>query len=247
MLAQLCQAAYQSTFRSISSALTRQDPLVVAAAALRHLEQTVDGFQQLAATAVDCRAGCSFCCWLRIDVRAHEVILIARRLQADDRRPQLAPTRTRVDAAAARVTGLSHQARQAVHQPCPLLDHAGCCSVYEVRPAACRRYLSVAVDACEAIWQGEPPATEPEHPAIAEPARFAANGAHNAFIAAGYDGYSYDLAAALAEAMADPACEARWRLKQPVFSPQARSSVPEGFCQDEALARLRAELAATGP
>ena len=100
----------------------------------------------------------------------------------------------------------------------------------------------MSVDSCEAIWKDEPPATEPEHPMIAEPGRHAASGAHNAFIAAGYDGYSYDLMAALAEALDDPGCEARWRLKQPAFSERARSSVPEGFSQDEALARLRAEL-----
>jgi Fe-S-cluster containining protein len=239
----LFQAAYETTFRSVGAALRTGDPLVVAAAALRHVEQSVDGFRQLTGAAIECRAGCSFCCWLRIDVRAHEVLLISRFLQREELAHQRAALGARVREAGARVAGLTQAGRQAVHQPCALLDHAGCCTVYAVRPAACRRYLSVSVDACEAIWKDEPPATEPEHPMIAEPGRYAASGAHNAFIAAGYDGYSYDLMAALAEALDDPGCEARWRLKQPAFSERARSSVPEGFSQDEALVRLRAELA----
>ena len=93
----------------------------------------------------------------------------------------------------------------------------------------------------------EPPATEPEHPMIAEPGRYAANGAHNAFIAAGYDGYSYDLMAALNETLDDQECEARWRLKQPTFSEKARSTTPDGFSQDAALDRLRAELSSQQP
>ena len=243
----LLQATYQSTFRSVAGALRTGDPLVVAAAALRQVGQSVDGFRQLTGATVDCRAGCSFCCWLRIDARADEVLVISRFLQREEMAQQREALGARIREAGARVAGLTQAGRQALRQPCALLDHAGCCSVYAVRPAACRRYLSVSVDACEAIWRDEAPAVEPEHPMIAEPGRYAASGAHNAFIAAGYDGYSYDLMAALAEALDDPECEARWRLKQPAFSERARSSVPEGFSQDEALARLRAELAAEGP
>ena len=192
----LNQAAYHSTFRAVSNALVTTDPIVVAAAALRHVGESVDGFHQLSGATVDCRAGCSFCCWLRIDVRAHEVLLIARHLRAKSRSAQLAPTRDRIVQAAARVTNITYAQRHTVHQPCALLDHAGCCSVYD------------------------------------------------AFLAAGYDGYSYDLMAALAEAMDVPECEARWRLKQPAFSEKSRSTVPDGFSQEEAVARLYAELTA---
>lgn len=176
-------------------------------------------------------------------MRAHEVFLIARFMASEAVPGQRDGMESSVREAAARVHGVSYSERQSIRQPCGLLDHAGCCRVYAVRPAACRRYLSVSVDACESIWDGRAPAVEPEHPMIAELGRHTANGAHNAFIAEGYDGYSYDLMAALAEALADPECEGRWRLKQPAFSAAARSTVPGGFSQDEALVRLRAELA----
>ena len=240
----LLQAVYQSTYRTVSAALRRGDALAVAAGALGHLDETVAGFRQMSGQEVACRAGCSFCCWMRIDVRAHEALVVHRQLQSDSLAHVREAVAARVRAAGARVAGLGYVERQTVHQPCALLDHAGCCSVYAARPAACRRYFSLSLDACEAIWNGEPPPTEPELPAIAEPGRYAANGVHNAFIEAGYDGYSYDLMAALAEALDDPECEARWRLKQPVFSVAARSSVPDGFSQEAALARLRAELSA---
>jgi len=239
----LMQAAYESTFRTVAAALRTGDPMVVAAAALRHLGDTVDGFHRLTGAEVACRAGCSFCCWLRVDVRAHEVLLIRRFLESEAMAGGRDGLGCKIRLAGARVAGLTEAERQAARQPCALLDHAGCCSVYAVRPAACRRYLSVSVEACEAIWNEEAPAEEPEHPVIAESGRHAAGGVHNAFLAAGYDGYSYDLMAALAEALDDPECEARWRLKQPAFSERARSAVPAGFSQEEAVARLRAELA----
>lgn len=238
----VCQAVYESTYRTMGAALRRGDPLAVAAGALRHLDETIAGFRQMTGAAVACRAGCSFCCWMRIDVRAHEVLVVSRHLQSESLAEGREALMARIRMAGARVAGLGYDERQALHQPCALLDHAGCCSVYAARPAACRRYFSLSLDACESIWNGEAPGAEPEHPMIAEPGRYAANGVHNAFIAAGYDGYSYDLMAALAEAIDDPECEARWRLKQPVFSVRARSSVPDGFSQDVALARLRTEL-----
>lgn len=243
----LMQATYDSTFRSVADALRAGDPLEVAAAALGHVGGTVDGFHRLTGAEVACQAGCSFCCWLRVDVRAHEVLLIRRYLAGDRWVGDRGALEAKVRVVGARVAGLTAPAeRAAVRQPCALLDHAGCCTVYAVRPAACRRYLSVSVDACEAIWNDGTPAVEPEHPVIAEAGRHAAAGAHNAFVAAGFDGFSYDLMAALAEALEDPECEARWRLKQPAFSERARSAVPDGFSQEEAVARLRAELAGEG-
>jgi hypothetical protein len=116
------------------------------------------------------------------------------------------------------------------------------CSIYEIRPAACRRYHSRSVAACERLWHGGDPEEQIEIPFIAEFGRHVANGIHNAFVHAGFDGFCYDLTAALAEALADPDCEARWHAGEKAFSAAAESEVPPGFSQAGAVARLRDSL-----
>ncbi len=243
---QLCQAVHQSTRRTVKGTwpLEESAEAVFAwtAAALNHVEGTVEGFRQLTQAKVDCGMGCSFCCWLRIDVRAHEVFLILRQLRAQRTAEERKVLQGEVRIAREALTGLDFTGREAMQRPCLLLQD-GRCSVYAVRPAACRRYLSGSVEACEALWKGDPVEEEIQHPLLAETGRYAATAVHNTFVEKGYDGYSYDLPLALAEGLEDPECEARWLKKEKAFSAGAESKTPPGFSQSEALAGLRASLA----
>ena len=75
----LGQAVYESTRRTMEGAwplpATEAGLLELVSAALIHVEGTVEGFRQLGEVSVDCQKGCSFCCWLRIDVRAQRPVL----------------------------------------------------------------------------------------------------------------------------------------------------------------------------
>ena len=230
----IAQAVHESTRRSVAARWPREEGaealLEVAAGAAGHVEETVEGFRQLAGAKVDCAEGCSFCCWLRVDVRAHEVFLIVRRLRAE-----------RSEEALAALLGAARRAGGGGERPC-VLREGGKCSIYAVRPMACRRYLSGSVEACEARWRGELGEVEIQHPLLAEVGRGAATAVHQGFIEAGYDGYSYDLGLALAEGLADPACEERWLGREKAFSEAAESPTPPGFSQGEALAGLKAAL-----
>ncbi len=240
-------AVYESTHRSVAAAWpaapTEATLLDLTAAALHHVAGTVDGFRQLAAVPVDCRSGCSFCCWLRIDVRAHELFLLLRHIESTWSEEEIALLRTEARMTAQSFAGLDYAGREALSRPCVLLRE-GLCSVYENRPAACRRYLSPSVAACESLWKGAPPDAGIQHPVLAEAGRFAATAVHNAFIEKGYDGHSYDLPLALAEALADPSCRTRWLAGEKVFSSEAESKTPLGFSQTEALAGLKSSLRA---
>ena len=240
-------AVYESTRRTVAAAWPMPERkaalLELVSAALTHLEGTVDGFRQLSGAGVDCQKGCSFCCWLRIDVQAHEVFLILQHIESAWSTEELAALRADARITREALTGLDFTGREAMQRPCLLLRD-GLCSVYDVRPAACRRYLSGSVAACESLWKGDPTDREIQHPLLAETGRYAATAVHNTFVEKGYDGYSYDLPLALAEGLEDPECEAHWLKKEKAFSAGAESKTPPGFSQSEALAGLRASLAA---
>ncbi len=243
---QLCQAVHQSTRQTVEETWpleeTAEALLAWTAAALNHVEGTVDGFRQVTQAKVDCGKGCSFCCWLRIDVRAHEVFLILQQLRAQRTAEELKVLQGEAWIAREVLSGMDYGSREAIQRPCLLLQD-GRCSVYAVRPAACRRYLSGSVEACEALWKGDPVEQAIQHPLISESGRYAAAAVHQVFVKQGYDGYSYDLPVALAEGLEDPECESRWLGKEKAFSAAAESKTPPGFSQSGALAGLRASLA----
>jgi Fe-S-cluster containining protein len=243
----LLEAAYESSHRAmvahLAGANTVEALLDSYRDALRGVDGSLQGALDWTQATVACRAGCSFCCSLQIDVRAHEVFLIMRHLRRTRSAEQLADLQASVVAARDHRRAASASHLGGARRKCVLLE-SDLCSIYEVRPAACRRYYSRSVAACEQVWHGIDPKEEIEIPLIAEIGRHVANGIHNAFVRAGFDGFCYELTAALAEALADPNCEARWHAGQKAFSTAAESVVPPGFSQAEAVVRLRESLGA---
>ena len=87
----------------------------------------------------ECRSGCSHCCrQMLIVLGEDEVSLIAARLAS-------MPENTRVGL----LTNLEHGRKTGEEDtPCVfLLDNK--CSIYDIRPIACRTYHSTSVDACQ--------------------------------------------------------------------------------------------------
>jgi len=232
---QILSAAYQSSYRTMRVALlaceTTEDRLATYAAQMTELDGTINGFTQITETKVACAKGCAFCCSLQIDVRAHETLLIARHLQRSWEADKLETLTDRLR-------------NQKPGQPCSLLDWESLCSIYQYRPAACRRYLSVSVEACEELSRKGETFRELEPAMVAEGGRHAAMGMHNAYLREGYDGFSYDLARSLVEALDDHSSFDRWEAHEKVFSKAAESEVPEGFSQADAIAKLRERLVA---
>lgn len=247
---QLAKAVYESTSRAVRAAWPETESahalLDMVDEMTGHTEMTVDGFRQITGAKVDCMAGCAFCCCLRIDVRAHEVLMLVRWLLANRSPEELGALREKAQTAAASLAGMTYQERGAVRRPCVLLAKDGTCSAYEARPAACRRYLSGDVKACEELWRRTPGEHAIQYPIIEEAGRHSAAALHNEFISRGFDGFSYDLQPALAEALTDTAGSvSRWLGKERVFSADAESWIPEGFSQEETIARLKTSIAQT--
>ncbi len=243
----LLQATYQSAHCSMRAALAAagSDPAALLGAVhgqLQALDGSLNGFRQLTGAHVECRAGCSFCCTcLRVDARAHEVLLVAAHLQETRDAELLDDLLGTLRAHQAASRGRTAADRPAL--PCAMLFE-GCCSIYSHRPAACRRYLSRSVAACEELWSTGSTAQEIQWPFIQEAGSHAALGLHNALVREGFDAYAYDFHAALFEALVDPSCTQRWAARQKAFSPAAESVVPEGFSQVTAIEMLREKLEA---
>lgn len=85
-----------------------------------------------------CSSGCAHCCHQAVAALPWEVVLAAGSITDWDR----------VQAIAAVVRRLSNTDRCAERVPCPLLVESRC-SIYAVRPAACRGENSTSAAACE--------------------------------------------------------------------------------------------------
>lgn len=95
-----------------------------------------------------CKAGCSYCCHIRVVVQPHEVFSIVEYMRAKFAPQQIKRVLDQARANKVRIEPLTVQQHIATNIPCPLL-HAGDCSIYSVRPAKCRAYHSLDVKACE--------------------------------------------------------------------------------------------------
>jgi hypothetical protein len=119
------------------------------AAADRALAAAFAAAETRAGKPYACRAGCSPCCHQLVLCTAPEAWLIAHELRATLSASARAAVSARLDAQAKAAAGLSALGYSQARIPCAFLDAAGACSIYAVRPMACRALKSLSVSACE--------------------------------------------------------------------------------------------------
>ncbi|GET32861.1 hypothetical protein PbJCM13498_17240 [Prolixibacter bellariivorans] len=114
------------------------------------IDSLLDAFQHKVVASgarIDCRLGCSWCCHQQVLVMPAEMLLIVDFIEKNfDKETKGAILRRAVDKDE-NVKKLSPEKVLLAKIPCPLLRD-GSCSVYQVRPMACRIYLSSNVDSC---------------------------------------------------------------------------------------------------
>jgi Fe-S-cluster containining protein len=208
----------QSTFeRERAEARTRKTPDAAAAR-----QQTVRMYGRLAELQADiirrhqvkteCERGCAYCCHLRVEIRPHEAFVLAHHIQTKFTAAQREQALASIEENLKRISPLTAEQHIRAGIPCALLID-GVCSVYEGRPATCRKYYSVSVDTCRAAFQDT--SAPLRGPIEDDNVRLAGNavalGYAKGVEEAGHDATQYELHFALHSALTNPKSEKRYR------------------------------------
>lgn len=165
---------------------------------------------------VDCQKGCDFCCHYHVYVTPLEVFAIAEEVCSwtiGRQNTLISSLRNNVE----KVQGLGVAQHRTLNLACSFLQE-GACSIYAVRPLACRRHHSRNRSVCERTFHN-PHSTE-ETPRDKD--QLVVSGAFETLHAEyhrihGADHDFYELNSALLEALTDPRCRSRWRAGKRAF------------------------------
>ncbi len=161
---------------------------------------------------IACRAGCSFCCHLRVMVLPHEAIALFRYLGSRIPPEDAEGVRRRVLDKAAHLSEGS-----ATRSACAFLVD-GRCSAYDARPSACSGYHSLSKERCESAYEnrGDAPAGIPVSQAMRHVAASLDDGMQEGLAATGLSGVRMELHTAVAALIRNPALSQRWRAGRPL-------------------------------
>jgi Fe-S-cluster containining protein len=158
-----------------------------------------------------CRAGCTWCCYFTVDVRAAEVFGILDFVERSFVPAEKARIYDEVRVNSALLKALGEDERVTRNLKCPFLNE-GRCTIYAARPQSCRNYHATKVAGCQQSYE------EPENldidPDFA-PGVYQAGAAHVEAVSAatreaGYDVNAYELNCALDAALSTPDARERF-------------------------------------
>jgi Fe-S-cluster containining protein len=170
------------------------------------MSATIDALPSKAQHA--CAPGCSFCCYLPVDVLAPEAFRIAAHLMQTRPPGELADLVYRLGAHAQHDFGA---------RPCVFLAN-GRCSIYEVRPMVCRSYNSLSKERCEAFYHDASVDLKGTKDCVAgRLADAMEEGVIAGLNALGLDAQWYELPSAVLRALETTDGPARWAQGEAVF------------------------------
>jgi Fe-S-cluster containining protein len=177
-----------------------------------------------------CRAGCTWCCYFSVDVRAVEVFSILDFVERTFTSEEKARVYAELRANAMALKDLGETERMKRNVKCPFLNE-GRCTIYTARPQACRNYHATNVAGCQQSY--EDPDNLDIDPDFA-PWVYQAGTAHvDAFSTAmrdeGYDVRAYELNCALDAARSEPAARGRFETRLRPFTTLSGEEVPVEF------------------
>jgi Fe-S-cluster containining protein len=185
---------------------------------MEELDRAHDETSAKVRARVACRAGCSHCCSVSVDVQAHEVFFAAEYIQVNFSADELAGVIERTAARRARVKDLTSEERDRLSHPCALLGADGNCTIYEGRPEACRVHHTSDASVCAAHAADRAVDLDAVYVPELRARMFAVMlGLDEALEAAGYDDRSYDFGSALNEALTNSLCRVLWLRRKAAF------------------------------
>jgi Fe-S-cluster containining protein len=177
-----------------------------------------------------CRAGCTWCCYFTVDVRAAEVFRILDFVEQSFTPEEKARVYAEVRMNSLALRKLSEDERVTRNLKCPFLSE-GRCTIYSARPQSCRNYHATNAAGCQQSY--EDPGNLDIDPDFA-PGVYQAGHAHveafsTAMSDAGYDVNAYELNCALDAALSQPGARARFESGLPPFTGLVGEEVPAEF------------------
>ena len=159
-----------------------------------------------------CERGCSFCCHLRVEIRPHDAFVLAHHVQTTCGVEKRARAMARLEENLRRIALLTPEEHIRANIPCAFLEE-GVCTVYEARPATCRKYYSVSVTTCRNSFNdpAAPLTGEIEHERVRLAGNAVALGYAKGLEDAGYDATLYELHHAVHSALTNARAERRYR------------------------------------
>ena len=115
----------------------------VAQNACGYLDALHHHYQEINDIEVACCKGCSYCCYHAVDITFPEAMILARAIRPEERETVKQRCREYISKSSPGLLILDDV------QPCPLLTKDEECSVYKVRPLACRGFFSESVEPCK--------------------------------------------------------------------------------------------------
>ncbi len=228
-------AAFQSTLSQEERALLQGASSVASAllATHGHSERVLRVAEQAMAAAqersqyhlnvvrseasVACRAGCPWCCHLKVSVTAPEVFAITQFLTEQAPVAELERTRSRVAELAVDPRIFCSDAKAEARIPCALLSERGDCSVHAVRPLSCRGYTSFDAGVCRRMLDDDSERV-PMHDGLARDTAALSLGLLAGIGEAGLGPELLELTSALHIALSEPRSMQRWLAGEPIFA-----------------------------
>lgn len=206
----------------------------------QNLSKGIDG---VADVPIACKRGCAFCCmntW--IEVTAPEVFFTVKKLPKE----RLGSAKEAVSKAFDRTKAMTLDERVKSLVPCPLLVE-GACSVYSIRPVACRLAVSASADSCRRSFielrRENIPVPAPWGP-LRQGYRVALEAA---LLNAGLDWNMTEWNGALRTALDDPGGETAWLDGERMFADLQRVQRPSIFATQSWASLYREAFGALPP
>lgn len=120
--------------------------------AQRACQENTDAFPVEDLACLECGSGCNYCCHPPVSAAVPEVANIVAYVFSQLPEAEQDRIMARVEQVYTRVHPMSGKERAATNVACPYLDE-GRCSIYPVRPLACRGFNSTSRADCQSVFE----------------------------------------------------------------------------------------------
>ncbi|QWV95132.1 YkgJ family cysteine cluster protein [Geomonas oryzisoli] len=205
-------------FETARNEIRRKSPVEALEASFGRMDRLIQETMASSDPKATCTKGCNYCCYFKIDLRAHEALVIAEYIKKRLKPPQVDRILATATANATQIRHLTVKEHLSRNFQCPFL-HDGACSIYVVRPLKCRNFHQTDVLRCKKSFD-EPHNLSVPNSFVLE-VHAVGNGHADGFVKAaeneGYDSNVYELNTAILEAVSDSTFLKKYRKKKRTF------------------------------